>query len=119
MRAQRIEFIVEFELTAHVVNESASCRTGHNCAACGKNFATKLGYFIGKKLTRAFSRQGTTVTSGFDTEVETAGFRHSIQHVASSIDQLGSTAFPPQNSDNERPHVWSGVNLFAAHRRRD
>src|SRR5207247_9012931 len=110
IHAQRIEFIVEFEPTAHVVNESTSCRTGHDRATVREDFATKLGYFIGKKLTRAFSRQGTNVTSGFDTEVETAGFRHSIQHVASSIDQLRSTAFPPQNSDNERPHVWSPVN---------
>src|SRR6266480_1419726 len=48
---------------------------------------------IGKELTRAFSRPKTNVTSGFDTEIETAAFRRGIQHVASSIDQLRSATF--------------------------
>src|SRR5438094_10040228 len=112
-----MKFVVKVEPTAHIVNKSTSCRTGHDRATVREDFATKLGYFIGKILTRAFSRQGTNVTSGPDTEIETAGFRHGIQHVASSIDQLRSTTFPPQNSDNERPHAWSGINLLAVHGR--
>jgi hypothetical protein len=92
---QRIEFIVQIEPTAHVVNESASCRTGHDRAARRKNFATKLRDIVRKIFAGTFGRGTTNFPSAFYAKIETGTFSHCIQHPTCSADQFWSTAFTP------------------------
>jgi hypothetical protein len=66
-------------------------------------------------LAHALTGPETNIASGFDREIQTAAFRRRIQHVASSVGQLWSTAFASQNSDDERPRVSSRVNPLAVH----